>query len=448
VSNDLLMILLLDRWQAGFESPEPDAFDLRDYLKAHLAMRSLPSQIVRENSALTYFCRCSVAWRQGVALYCKAGGVPWKLADPEPETAHIGLSYALRPQVEDGRRFLTCCSQVFDADGAGLEFVAYEAADFRYFGDNPFLSRAEMRRVMARSLALYQARHAGRVPRRMLVHKTTEFKPREVEGAFDALGHIATVDLIQIKQDAGWRGVRIDPPAPDSRRGGIRASSSADRAVSGGNSGFATPGARSDRLAGSRSTMRKTARKSQESERRQETQLYGRPDFKTVNFWPCRAENRLHATQLAPLPARVLLRTAPQFRRVALLLPYGRWRRSRKRSYATMSVRCCGAQRPANGSRSPSRGVPSLSSAPCTHVNGCPASSWLTSGRRPRIPRSSTISKRWAGSSQTPGPAADRGGPTRYLGLDRGREGARGGRGDQCHLADRAALRRAHCTRR
>jgi hypothetical protein len=220
---DLLMILLPDRWQTGFEGPEYDEFDLHDYLKAHLAMRGLPSQIVRENSALSYLCRCSVAWRQGVALYCKAGGVPWKLADPEPETAHIGLSYALRPQAEDGRRFLTCCSQVFDADGAGLEFVAYETADFRYFGDNPFLSRAEMRRVMARSLALYQARHAGRVPRRVLVHKTTEFKPREVEGAFDALGHIATVDLIQIKQDAGWRGVRIDPPAPDSPRGGTPA---------------------------------------------------------------------------------------------------------------------------------------------------------------------------------------------------------------------------------
>lgn len=217
---DLLMILLPDRWQAGFEGPEPDAFDLHDYLKAHLAMRGLPSQIVRKNSGLSYSCRASVAWRQGVALYCKAGGVPWKLADPEPETAHIGLSYALRPDAQDGRRFLTCCSQVFDADGAGLEFVAYQTADYRYFGENPFLSRAEMRRVMARSLALYQARHVGRVPRRVFVHKTTEFKAHEVDGAFDALGHIAAVDLVQIKQDAGWKGIRIGPAAPDSPRRG------------------------------------------------------------------------------------------------------------------------------------------------------------------------------------------------------------------------------------
>jgi hypothetical protein len=217
---DVLMILLPDRWSAGFVGTESDSFDLHDYVKAHLAMRGLPSQFIRESSALSYGCRCSVAWRIGVALYCKAGGVPWKLADPEPETAYIGLSYALRPRAREGRRFLTCCSQVFDSDGAGLEFVAYETADYRVFGENPFLSRAEMRRVMARSLALYQTRHAGRVPRRVFVHKTTEFKPREVEGVFDALGHLATVDLVQINDDAGWRGIRIDPPVPGSGRGG------------------------------------------------------------------------------------------------------------------------------------------------------------------------------------------------------------------------------------
>ncbi len=217
---DVLMILLPERWQAGFEGPEGDAFDLHDYIKAHLAMRGLPSQIIREARGLSYSCRCSVAWRIGVALYCKAGGVPWKLADAEPEAAYIGLSYKLRPHNGGGERFVTCCSQVFDADGAGLEFIAYETADYRIFGDNPFLSRAEMRRVMARSLTLYQQRHAGRVPRRVVVHKTTEFKAREIEGAFDALGHIADVELVQIKQESGWRGLRMDAPPPGSSRGG------------------------------------------------------------------------------------------------------------------------------------------------------------------------------------------------------------------------------------
>lgn len=220
---DVLMILLPDGWEPGFYGPDGEAFDLHDFIKAHLAMRALPSQILRESKALSYSCRCSVAWRIGVALYCKAGGVPWKLAATDPETAYIGLSYAMPAEGDDRRRFVTCCSQVFDADGAGLEFVAYETADYRIFGKNPYLSRAEMRRVMARSLSLYQQRHAGRVPRRVVVHKTTEFKPDEIEGAFDALGHIAAVDLVQVKQDGGWRGLRIDPPKPNGSRGGTPA---------------------------------------------------------------------------------------------------------------------------------------------------------------------------------------------------------------------------------
>jgi hypothetical protein len=36
-------------------------------------------------------------WRVGLALYAKAGGVPWKLSDTDPETAYIGISSAVRP---------------------------------------------------------------------------------------------------------------------------------------------------------------------------------------------------------------------------------------------------------------------------------------------------------------------------------------------------------------
>lgn len=42
----------------------------------------------------------------------------------------------------------------------------------------------------------------------MVVHKTTEFKRREFEGAFDALARIPDVELIQLQQQTPWRGVR------------------------------------------------------------------------------------------------------------------------------------------------------------------------------------------------------------------------------------------------
>ena len=220
---DVLVIVLPEKWAAAFYGQEERMetnrsrhafhdFDLHDYLKAVTAARDVPMQILLEGSALKYPCRASVMWRLGIALYTKAGGVPWKLAHQEPDTAYIGLSYALRYGMKGDVAFVTCCSQVFDSDGAGLEFVAYETADIRIVRDDPFLSRDEMRRVMARSLSLYQKRHAGRVPRRVIVHKTTPFKQEEVDGCLDAWSSAENIELLQIQQDTLWRGVLIEQP--------------------------------------------------------------------------------------------------------------------------------------------------------------------------------------------------------------------------------------------
>lgn len=218
---DVVAIYLPNKWSVGFYGPEGHDFDLHDYLKATMAGRAIPTQIIREDSAISYSCRCSVMWRLGIALYCKAGGIPWKMADFDPDSAFIGLSYAIRDREETarGNQFVTCCSQVFDADGAGLEFVAYETDDVHIERDNPYLSRAEMRRVMSRSLLLYQRQHGGRRPKRVIVHKTTPFKPEEVEGCFDALRACETVDLVQVQQDVGWRGILIERTAAEGKKG-------------------------------------------------------------------------------------------------------------------------------------------------------------------------------------------------------------------------------------
>ena len=207
---DVLFIYIPQRWAPGYVGGPTEDFDLHDHLKAATAARQLPIQLVREDKALAYPDRASVMWRIGLALYAKAGGVPWKLAEMDPETAHIGMSYAVRPPESDRPRFVTCCSQVFDAEGSGLEFVAYDAHEVEVQRDNPFLSRTEMFRVMTRSLDLYRRRHAGRSPRRVMVHKTTEFKPDEVDGSMEALHLCEAVDLVQVVEDVGWRGVRID----------------------------------------------------------------------------------------------------------------------------------------------------------------------------------------------------------------------------------------------
>lgn len=206
---DVILILLKEEWQAGFRGPAGDDFDLHDYVKAYAASEGICVQFLREDKALQYFCRCSVAWRLAIALYTKAGGIPWVLADADPGTAFIGIGYALRSDSSTDSRFAICCSQVFDAEGSGLEFVAYEAKDVRLFGKNPFLRRDQMMKVMARSLSIYQRKHSGDSPRRIVVHKNTEFRQEEMDGVFDAFPGAGDVELVHVQQSCGWRGVLI-----------------------------------------------------------------------------------------------------------------------------------------------------------------------------------------------------------------------------------------------
>lgn len=216
---DVIFLYVPQTWSQGFVGGDGEDFDLHDHLKAASATRRLPIQLVREDRALAYPDKASVMWRIGLALYAKAGGVPWKLADSDPETAYIGISYAVRPIESDRPRFVTCCSQVFDGDGAGLEFVAYDANEVEVQRDNPFLSRNEMFRVMTRSLDLYRRRHSGRTPRRVMVHKSTEFKPYEIDGCMEALHLCEAVDLVQVVENVAWRGVKIDQPREINQKG-------------------------------------------------------------------------------------------------------------------------------------------------------------------------------------------------------------------------------------
>ena len=94
---DVLFIYIPQRWASGYVGGTDEDFDLHDHLKATTAARRLPIQLVREDKALAYSHRASVMWRIGLALYVKAGGVPWKLAETDQDTAYIGISRASPP---------------------------------------------------------------------------------------------------------------------------------------------------------------------------------------------------------------------------------------------------------------------------------------------------------------------------------------------------------------
>lgn len=215
---DVVTVHLPDAWLPRLRTTE---FDAHDALKAIGAKYLIPTQVINDR-AFDFQHSASLCWRLAIALYVKAGGIPWKLA-PMPgvphDTAYIGLAYALRGNPQEAH-YVTCCSQVFDMDGGGMQFVAFEARDpitnLEEARHNPFLSRSDMRAVLIRSLKLYQDRNGGLLPKRLVIHKTIPFKPGELEGVHDALSAIKEVECIEVGSRALWRGVWMVPSGLES----------------------------------------------------------------------------------------------------------------------------------------------------------------------------------------------------------------------------------------
>jgi hypothetical protein len=206
---DVALVYFPDRWLPHLRTKE---FDAHDELKALGAQLGIPTQVINDKS-LRFDNWGARAWRLAIALYAKSGGTPWKLAPiagvPD-NTAYIGLAYAIR-RSSDQAHYVTCCSQVFDVEGGGMQFIAFEAndaiSDEAEARRNPFLSQADMRAVLTRSLRLYLEGHAGRVPRRLVIHKTTAFTESELKGVRDATQSIPEVECVEIGSSSVWRGI-------------------------------------------------------------------------------------------------------------------------------------------------------------------------------------------------------------------------------------------------
>ena len=187
----------------GWE-PEEDPGDLltRDFrraLKARAMQHKMPIQIGRDNVFVDGEGNqdpATRAWNMSVALYYKAGGIPWRLKLDGPQTCFVGVSFH---HMKTTRRHFVHSSiaQAFSSDGDGFalrgELVPWNPEQ----GRRLHLSEAQACKLGERILNEY-AELNGTEPRRIVLHKTSKFDDAEIDGFKEAFARVPIVELINL----------------------------------------------------------------------------------------------------------------------------------------------------------------------------------------------------------------------------------------------------------
>ena len=197
VTRQLLLFDMSDE----IEETQEDVLkrDLRNALKARALALRLPIQIVTPSLTIDSASNqdpATRAWNFSVALYYKAGGVPWRLPIGDLETCFVGISFH---HFRTTKRHVVHSSlaQAFSSEGEGFairgEGVPADPDQRR----NTKLTEEQARLLGAMVLNEYRSR-TGSSPLRFVIHKTSEFVEEEVSGFRDAFRDIPIVSMVTL----------------------------------------------------------------------------------------------------------------------------------------------------------------------------------------------------------------------------------------------------------
>jgi hypothetical protein len=153
------------------------------------------------------------AWNLHIALYYKAGGVPWRLPRPTTEltTCFVGIAFY---HGSSGTSLDTAVAHVFNERGDGV-IVRGGAAHISKEDRQPHLNASDAHNLLQTALDVYRREHKT-LPARVVIHKSSRFEADEVTG-FDsaaAARDLAALDLIWITDSEDAQLFRPGPAPP------------------------------------------------------------------------------------------------------------------------------------------------------------------------------------------------------------------------------------------
>lgn len=202
--SSIVAIFVPFRW-TEFERivTETEHFDLHHFVKAYAARHGQSTQFIRQKTTITPQ-PTRVRWWLSLALYAKALRTPWRLDCLDDETAFVGIGYSLDPDAPRGNHVLLGCSHLYNARGEGLQFRLGRIENPIVRGRNPFMSLDDARRTGETIRQLfYDAKMC--LPRRVVIHKRTQFTTDEQKGLFQGLEGVENVELIEVTIEESLR---------------------------------------------------------------------------------------------------------------------------------------------------------------------------------------------------------------------------------------------------
>jgi hypothetical protein len=182
------------------------SYDLRRAMKWKCMKHGIPIQIIRYDTLLgrgELEDEATRAWNFSVALYYKADGFPWRLADFDPTTCYVGISFYKEKLSTKG--FLrSSFAQVFTSYGDGLVLRGKEASIEEKFDRQPHLSEADAYSLLHDCLENYVST-THHTPTRVVIHKSSKFTEGEKKGFANAAEPFGNLVMIAF----GERGVRF-----------------------------------------------------------------------------------------------------------------------------------------------------------------------------------------------------------------------------------------------
>lgn len=206
----VVIIFIPSSWDGiTYVETEEEKFDLHDYIKAYAAQKQIATQFIREET-LSDSLVCQVNWWLSLSFYVKSYRTPWVLQGLQQDTAFVGIGYSVDRRREHNKVVLGC-SHIYNSLGQGLKYKLSKVEDCTFDNqNNPYLSYQDAFKfgTMIRELFLNAM---GDLPKRVVIHKRTYFKPEEIKGIVDSLGKtgINQIDLIEINYEPDAKFVAL-----------------------------------------------------------------------------------------------------------------------------------------------------------------------------------------------------------------------------------------------